>query len=44
MAENHGEEANKSVTEAERIARLEEELKREKASHAEDVRIQKAQI
>ena len=44
MVENHGEEVNKSVTEAERIARLEEELKREKASHAEDVRILKAQM
>ena len=37
-------EVNKNVTESERIAQLEEELKREKASHAEDIRILKAQI
>ena len=44
MMEKRVEEANKNVTDSERIAQLEEELEREKASHAEDVRILKAQI
>ena len=44
MMEKRVEEANKSVTDSERIAQLEEELEREKARHAEDVRILKAQI
>ena len=44
MMKNPVEEVNKSVTDSERIAQLEEELKREKASHAEDIRILKAQI
>ena len=44
MVKNLVEEVNKSVTGSERIAQLEEELKREKASHEEDVGILKAQI
>ena len=44
MVENAVEEVNKGVTDSCRIARLEEELKREKAIHAEEVRILKAQI
>lgn len=44
MMEQSEREVNKSVTESERIAQLEEELKREKASHAEDIRILKAQV
>ena len=44
MMENPVEEVNKSVTDSERIAQLEEELKREKTSHVEDIRILKAQI
>ena len=44
MLENPIEEVNKNVTDAERITQLEEELKREKAGHEEDVGILKAQI
>ena len=44
MADKPIEEVNKSVTASERIAQLEEELAREKASHAEDVRILTVQI